>query len=121
MINASTSFIELKIFKKITFHVSNASASSISSGTHSSVFLLNFSILTNLSQNLFRFSCLPLRVVQPLPRLSEIQFSETLVRVLDRPDREVEPLASFSQLLKLRIFGSYGSKSDRAHLRNLAR
>lgn len=79
------------------------------------VWAAGFSGLAGLGQHALRLSRLPLGVIQAFPGLSEIEITQARLRILDGPDGEVQPLAGFSELLKLRVFGCDGSKPDRAH------
>ena len=50
----------------------------------------------DLGQDFLRFSCLPLCVVQPLTRLTEVHFAQTRLSFLDASNRKVQPFAHFS-------------------------
>jgi hypothetical protein len=75
--------------------------------------------LANFGEHFFRFSSLPLRIVETLARLPEIHLGETGLRIFYGPQRKVQPLARFTQAVELGIFGVYGGKPDCVHLRKL--
>jgi hypothetical protein len=58
----------------------------------------------NLGQQFLRFSRLPLRVVQALACLTQVQLTQTRLRFFDASYREVQSLTHFSEPIKLRIF-----------------
>ena len=61
--------------------------------------------VANFRQQFFRFTGLPLSVVETLACLSHVQLSETRLRVFNRADGEVQTFAGFAQLVNLVIFG----------------
>ena len=62
-------------------------------------------LFADFGQKFFRFTGLPLSVVETLACLSHVQLSETGLSVFDRADGEVQTLAGFAQLVELVIFG----------------
>ena len=71
--------------------------------------------LTNLRQDFLRFAGLPLRIVETLARLPEIHLPERRLRISNCPQREVQPLTRFAQLVELGFFRGHGGKPDRVH------
>ena len=61
--------------------------------------------IANFRQQFFRFTGLPLGVVETLACLSHVQLRETRLRIFDRADGEVQTLAGLAQLVELVIFG----------------
>jgi len=65
---------------------------------------LRFLCCADLGQDLFRFSRLPLRVIQPLTCLTDVHLAETRLSFFDASDREIQPFTHFSKPFQLRIF-----------------
>src|SRR5689334_829289 len=75
--------------------------------------------LANLREDFFRFSSLPLCIVETLACLPKIHLAQAGLRIFYRPQREVQPLARFTQAVELGVFGVDGGKPDCVHLRKL--